>query len=162
MIPTRAIRHRPATAAIKPGTEAAKRKAVPKARRGVSIKIGTVTLSARLLDTPTAQRIWYALPIWSTAEQWGRGALHFDTHIGTGRERAAQWNIVRGDLAYWVEQDCVIIGYDTTPISLAGEIRLPSPANIWAHTDDDVEALRQITPGTRIDMTLLELPPRED
>jgi len=159
MIPTKAIRHRTPDANVQPGSELAKRKAVPKVQRGVLIKIGTFRLMARLLDTPTARRIWYALPIWSTAQQWGQGALHFDTHIGTGRERGARWNVERGDLAYWVEQDCIILGYDATPISRPGEIRLPSPANIWAHTDDDVSVLRRITPGTRIDVTMLVLQP---
>ena len=154
MLPTRAIRNN----APPPGGELANRKAVPKRRRAITIKAGQISLSACLLDTPTAQRIWYALPIWTTAEQWGTGALHFSTHINTGRERTAQWNVDPGDIAYWVEDDRVIIGYDMTPLSRPGEIRLPSPGNIWARTEDDVAQLRQVTPGTRLDMTMLVLP----
>lgn len=130
---------------------------MPKARRAVLIKIGKIELTAKLLDTPTAQRIWYALPVWSTAEQWGRGALYFETHIDTGRERKAMWNVEPGQIAYWVEDDSIIIGYDMTPISRQGEIRLPAPANVWAESRDDVTALKAIHPGTRIDMTALVL-----
>ena len=122
------------------------------------IQIGDVSLTARLLDTPTAQRLWYALPVWSTAEQWGEGALHFSMPCPTGRERRAQWTVAPGDIAFWVEESRIIIGYDMTPLSRQGEIRLPSPANIWARCEDDVTILRQITPGTKVDMSALALP----
>lgn len=153
MSPTEIIRN----SAIAPGGAFAKRRAVPKAKRAVLIRIGKIELTAKLLDTTTAQRIWYALPVWSTAEQWGQGALHFETQIDTGRERKASWNVEPGQIAYWVEDGRVIIGYDTTPISRPGEIRLPSPANIWASTSDDVSQLRAVRPGTRVDMTLIVL-----
>ena len=154
MIPTRVIRNQ----APAPRGDADRLRAVPADRRGVLIRTRAVCLTARLADTPTAERIWFALPVWSTVEQWGRGAVHFSTHVGTGREADARWNVEPGDIAYWVEDDRVIIGYGMTPLSRAGEIRLPSPANIWAHTDDDVSVLQTITPGSRIDMTMLILP----
>ena len=154
MSPTRVIRRN----APAPGGEFAKRKAVPKSRRGVLIAAGAVTLCARLLDTPTAQRIWYGLPLQSTAEQWGQGALHFKTRIETGRERRALWNVTPGDIAYWVEDARIIIGYGMTPLSRPGEIRLPSPGNIWARTSDDVTTLQSVIPGTRIDMTTIVFP----
>lgn len=153
MAPTHSLRK----GAPPPGGQAANRRAIPKARRGVLIKIGNIELTARLLDTMTARHIWYELPVWSTVERWGEGALHFETHVATGRERRAQWNVEPGQIAYWVEDSRVIIGYGPTPISLQGEIRLPAPANIWAETDDDVTALARIPTATRVDMTLLVL-----
>ena len=55
------------------------------ARREIFIHAGRVVVRARLLDTPTAGRIWQTLPIYSTAETWGE-AVHFETHAETGRE----------------------------------------------------------------------------
>ena len=119
-------------------------------RREVFIRSGAVVVRAWLLDTPTADRIWATLPIYSTVETWGRGAIHFETHAETGRERGARWNVAPGEIAYWVEQDRVIIGFAPTPISRPGEIRLPSPCNIWATALDDVAQLATLQPGQKI------------
>ncbi len=45
--------------------------------REVVIRAGEVAIRARLLDTPTAERIWAALPIYSAAKTWG-GEIYFD------------------------------------------------------------------------------------
>lgn len=100
--------------------------------------------------TPTADRIWQQLPIYGTAEIWGTGAVHFETHVETGREAGARRNIRAGDIAYWVEDDRIIIGHAPTPISKDGEIRMPSPVNIWAEALDDVVALATVRAGERV------------
>ena len=41
------------------------------AMREILIRAGTVAIRARLLDTPTAERIWAALPIYAEARTWG-------------------------------------------------------------------------------------------
>ena len=144
-MPTNILRksNRPVAAPVK-----AKR---PKgAPREVFIHAGRIVIRARLLDTATADRIWATLPIYSTAETWGQGAVHFETHAETGRERGAKWNVTAGEIAFWVEQDRVIIGFGETPISKRGEIRLPSPCNIWAVALDDVTQLAAVQPGQKI------------
>jgi uncharacterized protein len=98
----------------------------------------------------TADRIWQQLPIYATAEMWGTGALHFETTVETGREPDARQNVQAGEIGYWVEDDRIIIGFAMTPLSKAGEIRMPSPVNIWAQALDDVAVLAQVQPGARI------------
>ena len=39
--------------------------------RRITITVGPVTLAAELLETPTADAVWQALPITSTARTWG-------------------------------------------------------------------------------------------
>ena len=40
--------------------------------REIVIRAGQVAIRARLLETPTADRIWEALPIYASANTWGR------------------------------------------------------------------------------------------
>lgn len=117
--------------------------------REVFIHAGNIVLRARLLDTPTADRIWTSLPFYSTAEIWG-GLVHFETHVETGCEPDARQTIALGEIAFWVEEDRVLIGFGMTPLSHPGEIRLPSSCNIWAKSLDDVRQLAPTRPGQRI------------
>ncbi len=142
MAPTNFLR-----AKSKPDTQRTQRPAaVP---RHVVITCGRVAIRARLADTPTADRIWAALPAHSTAETWG-ASIHFEVPIESGRERGARQMIDRGQIAYWSEDDRIIIGFGPTPISRPSEIRLPNPCNIWATALDDVGALKAVRPGEKV------------
>ena len=124
-------------------------------RREVLIRAGDLHIRARLKDTPTADRIWATLPIYSTAETWGQ-AIHFETNAETGREPGAKWNVKAGEIAYWVEEDRIIIAFGPTPLSRPGEIRLPAPCNLWATALDDVAPLASIRPGMEIAVLVAE------
>ncbi len=145
MAPTQILRDGNAAAAVgKP-----KRRRIPGSPRAVLIHAGRAVLYARLLATPTADRIWDALPLYGIVERWG-DSIHFETPIETGRERSARWAVRAGEIAFWCEDDRVIIGFGPTPLSRPGEIRMPSPANIWAVTTDDVTALAALVGGERV------------
>jgi uncharacterized protein len=127
----------------------------PAQERIVEIRIGRTTIRARLLDTPTADRIWQALPIFSTIEIWGQ-EIHFETEVESGRERGARVLANIGDIAWVPEQDWVSIIYGPTPTSKKGELRLWSPANIWAHALDDVSVLHAARPGEKVSVQAVE------
>lgn len=132
------------------GKRPSSRQRSPKrARREILIRAGSVAIRARLLETPTAERIWATLPIYSTAETWGQ-LVQFETPAETGREPGATWTVKPGEIAYWAEEDRVILGFGPTPLSRAGEIRLQAPGNIWAVALDDVAALAAVRPGERV------------
>ena len=124
----------------------------PAQKRRVLIKAGRVAIRAELLDTETADRIWTALPLFSTAETWGN-SIHFETPVETGRERGARANSQAGEICFWTEDDRIIIGFGPTPISTAGEIRLPRPCNVWANAMDDVTLLKTVVPGEKVSVT---------
>lgn len=145
-MPTNILRHR-----AKPAAPAAR--SVPAVRR-VLVTAGGVAIRAELLDTPTAERIAAALPLFSTAETWGQ-AIHFEVPVESGRERGARVNGAVGDLSYWSNEGRVIIGFGPTPISRPGEIRLPSPCNLWARAIDDVRALKAVRPGEKVSITAI-------
>lgn len=142
-MPTNILRNRPKPEAVpaKPRSAGGKRE--------IFIHAGKIVIRARLLDTPTADRIWRTLPVYSTAETWGQ-AIHFETRAETGRERGAKSNIAPGEIVFWSEEDRVIIGYGMTPLSRPGEIRLPCPCNVWAQALDDVAQLAVVQPGQKI------------
>jgi hypothetical protein len=81
--------------------------------------------------------------------------VHFETRAEAGRERSATFNVKSGEIAYWSEEDRIIIGYGPTPISGKGEIRMPSPCNVFAVAEDDVTALRSVRPGSQVSVTAL-------
>jgi len=133
-------------AAKKPGAPAA-------APRRLLIKAGRIVIEAELLDTPTANRIWAALPLHSTVETWGR-AIKFELPIESGRERGAKVLACPGEIYFIAEDDRVIIAFGPTPISRPGEMRLPKPSNAWARTQADVTALGRVTPGEKVSITV--------
>ena len=58
-----------------------------------------------------------------------------------------------GELVYWVEGNCIAIGFGPTPISHGNEIRLAARTNIWADTDYDLTALKNVQSGDLISLT---------
>jgi len=131
-----------------------RRAAKPQDRR-ILICAGSVKIRAQLLDTPTADRFWQALPLHSTAETWGQ-AIHFETPVESGRERNARLLAESGDIVFWVEDDRVVIAFGPTPISRPGELRLPRPCNLWARALDDVRVLKAVRPGEKVSVTPAE------
>lgn len=144
-MPTNILRKRATKQAVT--TSAKPGKPVPP-RRAI-LKAGRKTVRIELHDTPTADLLWRAMPIFSIAEVWG-AAIHFDTPVRAGRDRTARLNAHPGDVCFWAEDERVMIVWGETPISKTGEIRLMRPSNIWAHALDDPSDLASVTPGEKI------------
>ena len=119
--------------------------------RIVDLAIGSRRLPLLLAATPTADRIWMALPLYSTAEPWG-DVVHFTLPIRSGRERGARTNGLLGEVYYWPDEQRLILPFGPTPISRIGEIRLPQPINAVGRLIDDVEALRAVRPGEKVSL----------
>lgn len=117
--------------------------------RELLIQIGKVTIRARLLDTPTANEIWNALPIHAKAQTWGC-EVYFNTPIASAREPDARDVVNPGEIAFWPDGDAIAIGFGATPLSRNGEIRLASPCNVWAKALDDVRTLLDVHAGEDI------------
>ena len=119
--------------------------------REILIKAGNVAIRARLLDTPTADRIWQALPIYAAAQTWGR-EVYFRAPISNDREPGARDVVNKGEIAFWPDGDAIAIGFGPTPISKRGEIRLASPCNVWAMAIDDVAQLKGVYAGEDVEV----------
>jgi hypothetical protein len=110
------------------------------------ITAGSVAIEVETRDTPTTEAILAALPIRSTARTWG-DEVYFDTPVSLPREPGAKAVVEAGEIAFWTDGDAIAIGFGPTPISQGAEIRLASPANIWADALDDVTALAAVRDG---------------
>ena len=117
--------------------------------RHILIKAGNVTIRARLLSTPTADRIWDSLPMHGAVQTWGR-EVYFRTSISPDTEPDARTVVSKGEIAFWPEGDAITIGFGATPISKRGEIRFTSKCNVWAIALDDVDQLKRVYAGEEI------------
>ena len=121
----------------------------------IRIFSGDVSIVATLRDTPTAQAIAMALPITSRAQIWGE-EVYFSVPVNAAIEADAKDVVEAGELAFWVEGNCIAIAYGKTPISQGNEIRLAARTNIWADAIDDVRLLVAIQAGDQIDVVAEE------
>ncbi len=114
--------------------------------RRITITVGPVTLPAELLETPTAEAIWQALPITSSVRTWGE-EIYFAVPVEAALEADAKDVVEAGELAFWVEGRSIAIGFGRTPISRGDEIRLAARTNIWGRALADVTQLSAASDG---------------
>lgn len=117
--------------------------------RRLILFIGPVAIEAELFDTPTADAIWNALPFTSKAQTWGE-EVYFSVPVSAKKEKDARDVVEAGELAFWVEGECIAIGFGRTPISRENEIRLAARTNIWGRVVGDVKRLKGVRPGEAI------------
>ena len=118
-------------------------------RREIFIHAGRVVIRARLHATVTADRLWAALPLYSTAETFGR-SVHFEVPVASGLEPGARALVSIGEIAFLAAEQRIAIAFGATPISRPGEMRLASPGNLFATALDDVTRLAAVVAGQRV------------
>ena len=117
--------------------------------KNIIFQIGAITIVAKPRNTPTANAITKALPIESSAQTWGE-EVYFATSVSAELEADARAVVEAGEIAFWVEGQCIAIGFGPTPISHNDEIRLAARTNIWADAIDDVRLLKSVSSGETI------------
>ena len=93
-----------------------------------------------------------ALPLRSFAMFWGR-LIRIETPFEIYHEPEMKSLAELGDILFAPDEDEILIPYGRTPISAAGEIRLPLPGNLFARAINDVQGLRAIQDGAPMIIT---------
>jgi hypothetical protein len=76
--------------------------------REIVIQAGNVAIRARLLETPTAEQIWAALPIYASARMWGH-EVYFEAPVCTDAEPNARDVVSAGEIAFWPDGDASVL-----------------------------------------------------
>ena len=111
--------------------------------RKIALKFNEKKLILVLRDTPTADKIYNALPFESKVQKWGE-EIFFNTDLNIELEKDARSVVELGEIAFWCDGSAIAIGYGKTPVSKENEIRLISPCNVWADCEFDKNYVWQI------------------
>jgi hypothetical protein len=116
--------------------------------RRIRITAGSVSVTAELNDSRTAEAVWQALPIEARAATWG-DEIYFAIPLSLSEENA-QETVALGDLGYWPPGKAFCIFFGPTPASRGGEIRPASPVNVFGRVLGDPALLRAVQPGETV------------
>lgn len=115
----------------------------------LKITIGDIEIVANLKDTPTAQALYDAAPFTARASTWGE-EVYFETPVAISAEPDARDVMQKGEIAFWPPGNAIALAYGRTPVSRGDEMRLASPSNVFAKTEQDLTVLASVRGGTDI------------
>jgi len=115
----------------------------------ITILTEGISLSAELNDSPTARRIWEALPIEGRASIWG-DEIYFEIPVVAEQEPDARAEVEVGELGYWPVGHAFCIFFGPTPVSTDERPRAYSPVNILGRVVGDATQLRAVRSGAAV------------
>jgi len=115
----------------------------------IVITAGEATVPAELDESPTAQKIWEALPIQATASIWG-DEIYFEIPVKMAQAPDAHAEVDVGTLGYWPMGHAFCIFFGPTPASTDGKPRAYSPVNIIGKVTGDLAPLHAVPHGAPV------------
>jgi uncharacterized protein len=126
-----------------------------KPMKTISITSGTVSGSAELNDSNTAQKIWAALPIEGSVNRWG-DEIYFSIPVKLEQESQARADVEVGELGYWAPGSAFCIFFGATPASSGSKPRAASPVNVFGNVKGDATLFKKIKDGASIKISKAE------
>ena len=117
--------------------------------RQITITAGSITASAVLNDSTTADAIWEALPITARASTWG-DEIYFGIPVHLDEASDAKEVVNLGDLGYWAPGHAFCIFFGRTPMSRGNEIRPASAVNVFGKVEGDPRVFTEVTSGSPV------------
>ncbi len=115
----------------------------------IRITAGKVTAQALLSDSPTARKIWDALPIEGPGNTWG-DEIYFGIPVDAKPEKDAREIVAVGELGYWPPGTAFCIFFGRTPASTDDRPRAASAVNIIGKVLGDATAFKAVASGTKV------------
>ena len=123
--------------------------------RKIRITAGKVSAEAILNDSPTATKIWEALPIEGRGNTWG-DEIYFAIPVEAKQEKDARDIVAVGELGYWPPGSAFCIFFGRTPASTDERPRAASPVNILGKIQGDATVFKAVSSGTRVTLDKAE------
>ena len=120
------------------------------------IKCGRFVIKAELFDTQTARMVLNELPLEGTTNFYGE-ELYFPVTFTAELEPDAREEVDEGTLAYWPPAKAFCIFFGPTPVSTTSKPRGYSAVNVFGKIIGDLDSLRQISPGEKIEVMIAEV-----
>ena len=114
--------------------------------RKIRITAGKVEAEAVLNDSPTATKIWEALPIEARGNTWG-DEIYFSIPVEATQEKNARDLVAVGELGYWPPGTAFCIFFGRTPASTDDRPRAASPVNIIGKVSETPRPFGRSPPG---------------
>jgi hypothetical protein len=115
----------------------------------IKIKAGNVETEAVLNDSPTARKIYEALPIEARGNTWG-DEIYFAIPVKSLLEKDAKELVEIGDLGYWPTGSAFCIFFGPTPASRGNEVRPASAVNVIGKVSGDAKVFKKVADGTKV------------
>ena len=115
----------------------------------IKIKAGGIEAEAVLNDSPTAQKIWEALPIEARGNTWG-DEIYFAIPVKSSLGKDARELVEVGDLGYWPSGSAFCIFFGPTPVSRGNEVRPASAVNVIGRVTGDAKAFKKVSDGAKV------------
>lgn len=117
----------------------------------IMIAAGPVTMEAELNDSPTAQKIWDALPIFGQANVWGE-EIYFKIPVQAEEVPDARADVEVGELGYWPAGEAFCVFFGPTPMSTGDKPRAASPVNIVGRVIGDAVEFGAVPAGATVEL----------
>jgi uncharacterized protein len=115
----------------------------------IKITAGGVEADAVLNDSPTAKKLWEALPIEARGNTWG-DEIYFAIPVKSSLEKDAREVVEIGDLGYWPTGSAFCIFFGPTPVSRGSEVRPASAVNVIGKVNGDAKAFKKVPDGAKV------------
>lgn len=117
----------------------------------IMIAAGPVTMEAELNESPTAQKIWDALPIFGQANVWGE-EIYFKIPVQAEEAPDARADVEVGELGYWPTGEAFCVFFGPTPMSTGDKPRAASPVNIVGRVLGDAVEFGEVPAGATVEL----------
>jgi hypothetical protein len=115
----------------------------------IKITAANIEVFAVLNDSPTARKIWEALPIEAMGDTWG-DEIYFGIPVRSSLEESAKEVVEVGDLGFWPPGHAFCIFFGPTPVSRGNEVRPASAVNVVGRIVGEARVFKEVPSGAKI------------